>query len=336
MPRRKSKGERPKHYRCLRTQGAECPLTVGGVYRLDNAFEEGLAFHRCRRPHDTDGFELVEDPRIAVTFLKEGSLALVSTGSGVKFLDHECPLLGEIRTIGAMDDLGRVYFHHSRCTEWHDPRALLEVTVEENEGPVEPVQCIHCGEPRFNHYTLTLEGREYTDLCSKRTTKYRFTPPGLETEAGPEPTVVSELGTRMIFCDSGASALVTHDRSGNVVLTVSAPEGEARIELTLSHRETLSLVEYLVVAAKPGSSDKTVYTSPEAAAERIATDLLAKRAIDADGIAVDGTVSADVVKGPGCDFCGHTGEVLYQHPLKPKGVPIGSGPCPKCGPKAEG
>lgn len=105
------------------------------------------------------------------------------------------------------------------------------------------------------------------------------------------PTVVSELGTRIIMCSHvvGSGVQVVHDRDGNPVLSVMDGQG-GRVDVVLSQREALSVAEALVVAAKPGSAEKALYTDPKAVAERILGDLerrTGRGAIDAVGEACD-------------------------------------------------
>lgn len=64
--------------------------------------------------------------------------------------------------------------------------------------------------------------------------------------------VYTTLGTRILMLADGGSVLVTRDESELVKLSVQTPD-KRRIELPLTATDCLSLIEFLSVAARPGS-----------------------------------------------------------------------------------
>lgn len=64
--------------------------------------------------------------------------------------------------------------------------------------------------------------------------------------------VTTELGTRILLATEGSSVHVTKDESEVVKITVRAADGSF-VTLALSHSECMSLIEFLAIAARPGS-----------------------------------------------------------------------------------
>jgi hypothetical protein len=74
----------------------------------------------------------------------------------------------------------------------------------------------------------------------------------------------TELGTRVLFLTHGGSVKVTHTDSGLVRISVASTDQAplARVELFLDVREALTLVEFLAIALKPGSSNEIIEALP--------------------------------------------------------------------------
>lgn len=75
---------------------------------------------------------------------------------------------------------------------------------------------------------------------------------------GPRGEVYTTMGTRILMLADGGSVLVTKDETELVKLSVKqAPNGH-RIDLPLTAVDCLSLIEFLSVAARPGSGKELV------------------------------------------------------------------------------
>lgn len=74
--------------------------------------------------------------------------------------------------------------------------------------------------------------------------------------------VYTTLGTRVLLLSGGNSVLVTKDESELVKLRVQDAD-KRRIELTLTAVDCLSLIEFLSVAARPGSGRPLIDALPE-------------------------------------------------------------------------
>lgn len=74
--------------------------------------------------------------------------------------------------------------------------------------------------------------------------------------------VYTMMGTRVLMCADGSSVLVTKDESEMIKLVVQSPD-KRRVELALSATDCLALIEFLAVAARPGSGRPLIDTLPE-------------------------------------------------------------------------
>jgi hypothetical protein len=110
-----------QYVQCIRYQSAECPIVVGGIYKIRSIGVDGsLCFDRCGREHRPAFFEeLASDPTPAVPMaFQEG--ALVRLRSGVRHGTEPCSLTpGREYRAGTIDDWQRVFVHHDSCKEWH-------------------------------------------------------------------------------------------------------------------------------------------------------------------------------------------------------------------------
>lgn len=69
--------------------------------------------------------------------------------------------------------------------------------------------------------------------------------------------VYTTMGTRILLLTDGGSVLVTKDESELVKLSVQAPD-KRRVDLALTPTDCLGLIEFLAVAARPGSGKPLV------------------------------------------------------------------------------
>jgi len=111
------------HVQVVLHQSAECPLHVGGVYRVASTNGGRLQFRQCGRDHDPDRFKKVPYP--SEPLFPEH--ARVRVRPGAEITDHECKLnLNRVYHVGSVDDFNRLFFYHQGCNHWHDPQYFIE------------------------------------------------------------------------------------------------------------------------------------------------------------------------------------------------------------------
>ena len=81
---------------------------------------------------------------------------------------------------------------------------------------------------------------------------------------GPRGEVYTTMGTRILLLPDGGSVLVTKDETELVKLSVQAPD-KRRVDLALTAVDCLGLIEFLAVAARPGSGKELVEMLPDGA-----------------------------------------------------------------------
>lgn len=107
-----------RYVQCIRYQSAECPIVVGGIYKVHSVGAGVLYFDRCRRDHNSEFFK--EVPYVAPTPIAFQEGDLVRPRAGVLHGTKPCLLTpGIVYRAGTIDDLNRVFVHHSLCDEWH-------------------------------------------------------------------------------------------------------------------------------------------------------------------------------------------------------------------------
>lgn len=68
----------------------------------------------------------------------------------------------------------------------------------------------------------------------------------------------TEMGTRFIMLKAGGTIGLTNDEEGVARLSVRSEFGEEPVVLHLTAYEALTLAEYLIVGAKPGSGKEVI------------------------------------------------------------------------------
>ena len=118
--------EAQDYVQCVLHQSAECPLHVGGVYRVLSTNGGRLQFRQCGRDHDPARFKKV--PKSCEHRFPE--FIRVQLRAGAEVTDHDCKLHpGRSYQIGSVDDFNRVFFYHQGCNHWHDPKHFVSIEV---------------------------------------------------------------------------------------------------------------------------------------------------------------------------------------------------------------
>jgi hypothetical protein len=111
--------EAGQYVQCIRHQSAECPIHIGGIYRIASVNSVGeFRFDRCGREHHPMFFRAVLGMEKPPTLFKEGDV--IRLQPWVMHGDRPCPLTALVTyRAGSIDDLNRVFVHHEACDQWH-------------------------------------------------------------------------------------------------------------------------------------------------------------------------------------------------------------------------